>query len=123
MGRPSSRPASTTWSTTPTKPPAWGATEESTSAATSPGTSSWRDFVARSGSSRRLVQFASDMVYGDAASIDAVGWHRTFRAAGAEAPVYARHFDRHHAAICQPFSAYRHRPGDVIFFHYTTWTE
>src|SRR5437870_793578 len=123
MVPPSSRPASIGSSTIPKPPPAWGGTEESTSVATSPGTSSWRAFAARSGSNLRLVQFASDLVYGDAASIDTVGWYHTFRRAGVEAPIYARHFDVHHAAICQPLSAYRHQPGDVIFFHYTTWTE
>lgn len=63
------------------------------------------------------------MVYGDAATIDAMGWRRTFREAGFEAPIYARHHDAHHDAVCQPLGAYRHRPDDLIIFHYTAWSE
>jgi L-malate glycosyltransferase len=42
--------------------------------------------------------------------------------AGIEAPIYAHHFDRHHAAICQPLDAYAPRRHDLLLFHYTTWT-
>lgn len=85
--------------------------------------SSWREFAARSASSRRLVQFISDLVYGDAASTDLVRWRETFHTAGFEAPVYARRFDEHHAHLCQPLESYAPHPGDVVIFHYTAWTE
>src|SRR5438270_13358571 len=120
MARTSSPPASTSSSTTPTWPPGWAATEETMSAATSAGTSSWRDFAARSGSDLRLVQFGSDVVYGDAATMDTVGWRETFVRAGIPTATYARRIDAHHAAFCEPLEAYQHRAGDVILFHYTT---
>src|SRR6266540_627149 len=97
------------FSRTPRRPAGWAGTEESTSVATSTGASSWRAFAARSGSDLRLVQFTSDLVYGDAASIDLVLWRETFRAAGIEAPVFAHRHDAHHAAFCRPLGAYRPR--------------
>src|SRR5262245_56143164 len=107
MARLSSPPASTISSAIRTRPSGWAGTEVTTSVATSTGTSSWRDFAERSGSELRLVQFVSDLVYGDAASIDCVGWHDTFTRAGIDSPVYARHFDAHHAPICRKLDAYR----------------
>ena len=68
------------------------------------------------------MQLTSDLVYGDAASIDLVLWRESFRAAGIEAPVFADRYDRHHAALCQPLGTYRPRPGDVRLLHYTTWS-
>src|SRR5205823_3813011 len=102
--------------------PAWARTEGPTSVATSTGTSSWRDFAARWPSDLRLVQFISDLVFGDAASIDCARWRDTFVRAGIEAPLHAHRFDARHAAICQPLDAYQARPNDVVLFHYTTWT-
>ena len=74
-------------------------------------------------SDTRLVQFTSDLVFGDAASIDTVQWRNTFVAAGLDAPIYARRFDEHHSAVCEDLERYEHRPNDLILFHYTTWTE
>lgn len=74
-------------------------------------------------SDTRVVQFTSDLVFGDAASIDTVQWRNTFVAAGLKAPIYARRFDEHHRAICENLQRYEHRPNDIILFHYTTWTE
>lgn len=62
-------------------------------------------------------------MYADAASTDAVSWLRTFERAGIQSRLYARRFDEHHTALCEPLSAYKHRPGDVIVCHYTTWSE
>ena len=87
------------------------------------GTASWRAFAERLPSDTRVVQFISDLVFGDAASTDCVQWRNTFVAAGLVAPIYARRFDEHHVTICQELEQYERRPNDIILFHYTTWTE
>jgi len=69
-----------------------------------------------------MVQLISDLVFGDAASSDCARWRETFARAGIAAPIHAARFDAHHAEVCRRLDEYEPRRGDLLLFHYTTWS-
>ena len=83
----------------------------------------WPDLAARFSSRVRLVQFISDLSYGDAASSDCVESHRLLQRWGFEAALYAERLDSYHRQVGQHFSCYRPQHRDFLLFHYSAWSE
>ncbi|MDP2661764.1 MAG: glycosyltransferase family 4 protein [Dehalococcoidia bacterium] len=70
----------------------------------------------------RLVQFISDLSYGDAASSDCMETHQLLQQWGFQAVVCADRVDRRHQSVARHFSSYRPRKTDFILFHYSAWS-
>ncbi len=70
----------------------------------------------------RLVQFISDLSYGDASASDCIEIHRLLQRWGFQASVYADRIDSHYRKIGQHYSSYRPQDRDLIIFHYSAWS-
>src|SRR3989304_7588591 len=85
-------------------------------------TSSWHELRERLSPRVRLVQFISDLSYGDASTSDCMEIHWLLQRWGFQASVYADRIDSHHRQVGRHYLSYRPQDRDLIIFHYSAWS-